>query len=100
MDDVAILIKTIYGKDEIKQTVEIEVSRTLVPVQKFSITRAEWFEAGRSGLRPSFMLTTSIHNYDGELTVEFEGKKYGIYRTFEDVENETIELYCEVKAGV
>lgn len=100
MDDVAILIKTIWGKDEIKQNVEIETSRTLVPVKKFPITRQEWFEAGRSGLRPSFMLTTSILNYDGESRVEFQGKKYGIYRTYEDIENETIELYCEQKAGV
>ena len=37
--------------------------------------------------------------YEGEEIVEFEGTRYGVYRTYRG-RDDTIELYLERKAGV
>jgi hypothetical protein len=37
-------------------------------------------------------------DYNGEDTAEYDGKRYGIYRTYER-DDEQVELYLEKKAG-
>lgn len=64
-----------------------------------SITRSEWFDAGRNGLQPTFIFTMFAPDYNGEKIVEFDGKRYGIYRTYR-ARNEQIELYVEEKGGL
>lgn len=84
--------------DEILQPVKTESSRT-VYAQMRSITRAEWFEAGRNGLKPDFCFVMQKLDYQGEEVLAFNGIKYGIYRTYLARGN-MIELYCEKKGGV
>lgn len=63
-----------------------------------SVTRAEFFEGGRSGLNPQYRFTLFSGDYEGEQTVVFEGKPYAVYRTFH-ARTDEIELYCERKGG-
>lgn len=63
-----------------------------------SVTRAEFFEAGRNGLNPEFRFTMFAGDYEGETMVEYAGKTYAIYRTF-FARNDTLELYVERKGG-
>ena len=66
-----------------------------------SITRAEWTsysQSGRQGLVPSYVAIVFMGDYNGEATAEYNGKRYGIYRTFER-DDEQVELYLETKAG-
>lgn len=63
-----------------------------------SITRSEFFEAGRNGLNPEIVFTMFFGDYQGEKTVEYNGATYGIYRTYMG-RNDTIELYAERKGG-
>lgn len=62
-----------------------------------SVTRSEWAVAGQLGLNAQLVIKTPSINYNDETTVEVEGKRYGIYRSYND--GEIIELYCEGKAG-
>lgn len=65
-----------------------------------SITRTEWFEAGRNGIEhPEFIFVMNRNEYDGERLVLYKGKVYGVYRTYE-AKNENLELYVEAKGGL
>lgn len=63
-----------------------------------SVTRSEFFEAGRNGLNPEFRFTLFAGDYEGEREVEYNGKSYGIYRTY-FARTDVIELYAERKGG-
>lgn len=62
-----------------------------------SVTRAEFFEGGRNGLNPSFVFVVFGDDYAGQETLEYDGKRYGVYRTFRD--GDFMELYAERKGG-
>lgn len=63
-----------------------------------SVTRAEFFEAGRSGLNPEYRFTLFAGDYNGESIVIFNGKAYSVYRTYH-ARTDEIELYVERKGG-
>lgn len=92
------LISETYTQDSIGQYTSIETKKQ-VYCDVRSVSRSEWFEAGRAGLQPSFVFVIFAPDYDGEKIVEFEGCRYGIYRTYV-AKNEQIELYVEEKGGI
>lgn len=63
-----------------------------------SVTRAEFFDGGRNGLNPQFRITMFVADYEDESIVEYNGKRYAIYRTYLN-RTDTIELYVERKGG-
>lgn len=64
-----------------------------------SITRAEFFNAGRNGLNPSLEVTMFHGDYHGETMVELEGQTYAVYRVFKSDTSDYIELYLERQGG-
>lgn len=64
-----------------------------------SITRQEFFEAGRAGLNPEWRFTVFAGDYKGERTLSYEGQRYGIYRTYRVPGTDYMELYAERKGG-
>lgn len=93
------LISEDRQQDAIGQFVATETKKQ-VYAKKQSITRNEWYDAGRNGLQPEICFVVFRYDYDGELIVEDEdGKRYGVYRTYEN-RTEEIELYCESKGGL
>lgn len=64
-----------------------------------SVTRAEFFDAGRSGLNPEYRITMFFGDYNGERTVIYNGKAYSVYRTYH-AKTDDIEIYVEKKGGV
>jgi SPP1 family predicted phage head-tail adaptor len=63
-----------------------------------SVSRNEFFEAGRNGLNPEFVFTMFFGDYEGEHTLIYNGLAYAVYRTYRG-RNDTIELYVERKGG-
>lgn len=63
-----------------------------------SITRSEFFDAGRNGLNPEFEFDVFSGDYEGERTVVFRGQKYAIYRTFQG-RTDVLELYVQREGG-
>lgn len=96
---VITLVKERKAFNANRQPIVETVSQNDVYAQMRSITRAEWFEAGRNGLKPDICFITNCFDYDGEEIVEFNGKRYGVYRTFFG-RNDAVELYCEKKGGL
>ena len=66
--------------------------------QVSSVTRDEFFEAGRNGLNPDYRFTVFGPDYDGQKVVEYKGKHYGVYRTYQ-ARTDELELYVERKGG-
>ena len=62
-----------------------------------SISRREFFEAGRNGLNPEFRFDVFQGDYQGETVVEYHGATYSVYRTYES--GDYMELYAERKGG-
>lgn len=63
-----------------------------------SVTRAEFFDAGRSGLNPEYRITMFCGDYNGESVVGYKGKLYSVYRTYL-AKTDIIELYVERQGG-
>ena len=63
-----------------------------------SVTRSEFFEAGRSGLNPEYRITMFFGDYSGETVVGYKGKMYSVYRTYL-AKTDIIELYVERQGG-
>lgn len=94
---VLTLISTSYEKDDIGQQVPVETRRDVF-CNVTSVSASEFFDAGKAGLKPEFRATMFVYDYGGEKTVELDGARYGVYRTYLG-RNETIELYLEQKVG-
>lgn len=63
-----------------------------------SVTRNEFYQAGRAGLNPEFQITMFAYDYDDEKIIEYKGKRYSVYRTY-FTRNDMIELYVQRKGG-
>ena len=97
MDNVIKLLSAIEYKDDYGVTRQTYVAREVM-CQVDSVTRAEFFDGGRSGLNPQFRMTMFRGDYEGESKVEFEGKTYAVYRTYM-TDFDYIELYVERRGG-
>ena len=82
--------------DALRQPVKTE-RKSEIMVSVSSITRAEWDAAGRHGHKPQIVLATPRFNYSDETVIDFEGKRYDVYRTYTD--DDSIELYLELRGG-
>lgn len=96
MDGIAYFIRETFESNEYGQRIAEQIKREVF-VTEGSITRSEFFSAGRQGLNPEIMLTTPKVNYTGEELVEYNGITYSIYRTFPNGDN--IEIYASRRAG-
>lgn len=97
LDDVCYLISTASVMDDLGQSIISEQS-FMVFCSRLSITRAEFNAAGQLGHKPNMMIIVDSDSYDQETFLEYDNKKYNIYKTY--IRNDGFtELYCEVKTG-
>lgn len=96
--DVIRLIGTTTQKDEYGVPRVVDTEPREVMCQVGSVTRSEFFNAGRNGLNPEFVFRVFFADYEGERIVEYNGKRYGIYRTYHG-RDDVVELYAERKGG-
>ncbi|QKE71874.1 phage head closure protein [Arthrobacter citreus] len=97
MNDILLFpIISATEKDELGQTEETVTFDRQVFCQKKSIPQNEFFQAGQSGIKSSFIFIVNTHDYQDEGNLQYKGKTYHVYRTYERPD-ETIELYVEVR---
>lgn len=97
MNDVLYLYQTTYTKDKYGQDVPTN-TKAEVFCDVHSISRQEFFNAGRNGLNPQYVFSIFKGEYAGERVVEYNGQTYSVYRTYE-TDSDYIELYVERKGG-
>ena len=110
--DIVKLIKVTYQNDEYGVQKATETERQ-VYCNVISTNATEVFEGGRNGLNPVYRFTMFRYDYDGEEIVEYEGKRYYVYRAYTSgrsrswytrsrgyrTGHDTIELYVEQRGG-
>lgn len=97
MDDVIYLCMTATEQDEDGVIHEV-IHKRRVYCKVESITRSEYFNAGRAGLNPEYQFTMFFGDYEGEAIAEYNGKTYTIYRVYRSGAD-YIELYVERRGG-
>lgn len=85
MDAVCTLIKeTVTGRDKYGNPI-VEKCEREVFCQAFGITRSEFYAAAVADLQPELTIRLSeADDYEGEDTVEYEGVRYSVIRTYRD----------------
>lgn len=63
-----------------------------------SVTRQEFYEAGRNGLNPDYRMTMFAYDYQGETLIRYKGKTYAVYRTYY-AKSDVLELYVQREGG-
>lgn len=91
------LLTSVDYQDELKQW-QKDTRKREVFGQLASVTANEFFAGGQNGYKPEFRITMFGPDYDGERDLEYNGVIYSVYRTYLG-KNDTIELYCEKRAG-
>lgn len=97
MDDVLFLISVEKTVDDNGVERETRTSRQIF-CRKQSVTRTEFFAGGRSGLNPAFVFTVFRGDYNGETLIEYDGKTYSVYRTYQP-DSDYMELYVQREGG-
>lgn len=97
MDSVLTLYTSTKQQNEYGVWVETLTSRDVF-CKVGSISRYEFFEAGRNGLNPQFVFSVFKGDYNGEIVCGYEGNTYSIYRTYQ-TDSDYLELYAERKGG-
>lgn len=103
MDDTAILIsRHVTGnppkRDENGNVIEVETAREIY-VTVESASRTEFFSAGAEGGKPEYCLKTFYLDYQGEREIEYQAKRYEIYRTYTPLGGDRTELYIRGVEG-
>jgi SPP1 family predicted phage head-tail adaptor len=75
------LISQIITEDAIGNQVPVE-TETIILCNLKSVVRAEFYSAAAAGLKPEVVFVVHECEYNGEQLVEFEGKRYGVLRTY------------------
>lgn len=96
--DVICLIKETYHMDDHNQPIP-EESRREVYCNAKSVTRTELFEAGQNGHRAAWLFEMFFYDYENEKQIEYNGERYGVYRTYRPT-SDIIEVYVEEKGGI
>ena len=96
MYDVVKLITQTVTVDSLRMEVYTETKNTVF-AEVESISQAEFFAARNADLKPDFRFKIFFGDYHGEKLLEYQGDRYGIYRTFRN--GDRMELYAERKAG-
>lgn len=99
MDAVIMLISREEHIDDYGVPRVSEVPRQVF-CQAYSVTRQEFFEGGRNGLNPSLVFRMFAPDYHGEAVVEYNGFRYGVYRTYQVPGEDYMEIYVERKGGL
>lgn len=63
-----------------------------------SVSAQEFYRGGEIGIKPEFVVKVWEREYNGETVLEYEGKRYIIYRTYLVSDGRT-ELYCQKDIG-
>lgn len=96
--EIKLVSRKPIGRDRRAQVIYSE-KETTVLCEVVSLSRSEYFEAAEAGINAEFEFLINPAEYNGELVVEYNGRRYKVYRIYE-VSSDTLEIYCEYQAAL
>lgn len=91
-----------YEEDESGVRRPIPATPREVFAETRSVTRSEFYQAGRAGYKPEFVFSVFAAEYNGESALEYKDETYAVYRTYRRSGgdgSDYMELYAERQAG-
>lgn len=95
-DRVIELVALTHTQDAIGQETEVPVART-VYANEFTVSSAEFYDAGRNGLKPERQYQIRACEYQDEALARVDDIEYQIIRT--ERRGEWVRLTCQRKVG-
>lgn len=92
MDDIITLLKEAYLQNQYGVWEKTPTDR-VVYARRTSVSKSEFFDGARIGLKPDCKFTVFASDYEDETELMHRGKPYRIYRTY--IDGDYIELYAE-----
>ncbi len=94
-ESTAKLCSVTYTQDTALNQIPAYTDRDVF-VKPRSVSRADFYAAAQSGLKPSVVLVLSNYaDYQGEKVVLFQGKEYTVIRVYQRPEKDAVELTLE-----
>lgn len=93
------LVTPVTTTGDLNQTITTNTTTSTVYAEMGSVTRQEFLAAGTLGLKPSMVATIYSFEYNNEPIVKVGSCYYSVYRTFNRIQDDKIELYLEEKEG-
>lgn len=91
------LVAEAFTTDDYGNQIAAE-TKTEVFCEVISISKSEFYQAGEAGHKPAFRFDMFVGDYAEQNIIEYDGKRYYIYRTY--TRDDTVELYAEEKVGI
>ena len=85
--------------DENGEQLPEETTRTIYVTERTAYNN-EINQAALEGLKLEYKLETFLFDYDGETEIEYQGKRFSIYRATSKPVNEIVELLLTTRVGV
>lgn len=96
-DEVVLIEVTGYKTDSLKQQTPVTKEKT-VCCYTTPVTRNEFYSAQQNNIQITETIIVHPYEYSGQKTVEFNGKKLSVIKTYK-INLEEIELTCVEKLG-
>lgn len=97
-NEIKLINRTPAGRDRRGQVIYNETSRATL-CEVVPVSRDEYFRGSENGISPEFEFKINPIEYNREKIVEFEGRRYSIYRTYQTSPDE-LEIYAEFVPGL
>lgn len=92
-DNELILINQTYTQNELGDNISSETEKNVLCAIK-SVTRNEFYNAAKVGIKPEIVFVLHKYEYVGERKVIFNNEEYKVIRTY-STGLEEVELTCE-----
>ena len=92
-DQIDLVSITGMTQNELGDDIPNESKKTVFANKK-DVRQSEFYQAAATGLRPELMFEVLEASYDGQETMEYQGKRYTIIRRYR-AKHERIELICQ-----
>lgn len=98
--EIIYLVSSNKEEDEIGNIITSSFTLTKRYAKKQSVRTNEFYSAVESGLTPSIEFVMKRLDYDGQLELEWNHKRYSVIRTIDPKNKFDIVLVCARKIGV
>ena len=98
--EIIYLVNKVIGEDEIGNITTSSFTLTKRYAKKQSVRTNEYYSAVETGLSPSVEFVMKRLDYDGQLELEYNNKRYMVIRTIDPKNKYDIVLVCARKIGI
>lgn len=98
--EIIYLVNKVIGEDEIGNITTSSFTLTKRYAKKQSVRTNEYYSAVETGLSPSVEFVMKRLDYDGQLELEYNHKRYMVIRTIDPKNKYDIVLVCARKIGI